>query len=304
MDGHADRRVASLRLASPVQFRDRWQGKVAAIEVDEEWEVLNLIVKRGALRWSASVKLPFSAATHWSDGRVTFDCTSRQAFAREVPPVAAPARPLSRQTPLSAAGATLDGLLVEPGGRRLATDIIIRHGRDKNRVPVEEVSFQGRVLHVTSHGENLQIHLTDHEIAIRAREALALTRVLTGEERRTVSMGVSSGVVTVRGNVLTKNTKQGLEQAMSGLAQVATIRIEVVDDLDLELAVGRALDRAGLTRVARVYARSSLGDVTLYGEAPSPRTAEDIVRAVSALPGVHSARSLLQLAQPQTAPRP
>ena len=106
----------------------------------------------------------------------------------------------------------------------------------------------------------------------------------------------------VRGNVLTKNTRRALERAMSRLAAAATIRMEVVDDLELELAIGRALERAGLTHVAHVYARSSLGDVTLYGEAPSAQAADDIVRAVSRLPGVRAVRSLLQVRQPQTAP--
>jgi osmotically-inducible protein OsmY len=301
MDGHADRKVAALRLGAPVQFRDRWQGKVAAIEVDEEWEVLNLVVKRGVLRWSTSVKLPFSASPQWSDDRVAFECTSRQAFAREIPPIAAPARPLSPKTPVSLPGARLAGLLVEPG-RRLATDIIIRRGRAKNQAPVGDVSFQGKALHIATHGENLRLYLTDDELENQAREALAATRELTGEERRTARVEASGGVVMVRGNVLTKNTKRALERAMSRLAGAATIRMEVVDDLELELAIGQALERTGLTHATRVYARSSLGDVTLYGEAPSPQVADDIVRAVSRLPGVRSVRTLLQVRQRQTVP--
>lgn len=301
MDGHPDRKVTALRLGAPVQFRDRWQGKVAAIEVDEELEVLNLVVKRGLLRWSTSVKLPFSASPQWSDDRVAFDCTSRQAFAREIPPIAAPARPLTPETPVSLPGAKLAGLLVEPG-RRLATDIIIRLGRAKNRAPVEDVFFEGKVLRIATHGENLRLYLTDDELESRAREALAATRELTAEERRTVRVEVSGGVVTVRGNVLTKNTKRALERTMSRLAGAATIRMELVDDLELELAIGGALERAGLTHSAHVYARSSLGDVTLYGEAPSPQVADDIVRAVSRLPGVRAVRTLLQVRQRQTAP--
>ena len=301
METHTDRKVAALRLGAPVQFRDRWQGKVAAIEVDEEWEVLNLVVKRGLLRWSTRVKLPFSASPQWSDDRVAFDCTSRQAFAREIPPIAAPARPLIPETPVSLPGAKLAGLLVGPG-RRLATDIIIRLGRAKNRVPVEDVFFEGKVLRIATHGENLRLYLTDDELENRAREALAATLELTAEELRTVRVQVSGGVVMVRGNVLTQNTKRALERAMSRLAAAATIRMEVVDDLELELAIGGALERAGLTHVAHVYARSSLGDVTLYGEAPSPQVADEIVRAVSRLPGVCAVRTLLQVRQRQTAP--
>ena len=302
MDGHAERRGDALRLGAPVQFQDRWQGRVAAIEVDEAWEVLNILVKRGVLRWKTTVKLPFAASPQWSDERVVFDCTSRQAFAREVPPVAAPARPLLPSTPLSLPGSRLAGLLVVPG-RRLATEVLIHRGGVVNRVPVEDTSFEGRLLHIATHGENLKVYLTDGELEILAREAVATTRALTGEERRTINIQVTRGVVSVTGNVLTRNTRKALERAMSRLAHAATIRIEVVDDLELELAIGQALERAGLTHVAYVSARSSLGEVTLYGEAPSPQVVEDILRAVSSVPGVRSVRSLLQVGRPQAALR-
>jgi len=302
MDGHAGRKVTALRLGAPVQFRDRWQGKVAAIEVDEEWEVLNLVIKRGLLRWSASVRLPFSASPQWSDDRVAFDCTSRQAFAREVPPIAAPARPLSPESPVSLPGASLAGLLVEPG-RRLATDIIIRRGGVKNRVPVEDISFEGKALHVATHGGNLQLYLADDELETRAREALAASRVLTAVERRTVTVEISGGVVTVGGNVFTKNTKKALERVTSGLAGAVAIRIEVVEDLELERAIGQAMELAGFHANAGVYARSVLGEVTLFGYAPTAGVVEDILRVVSRVPGVCSVRMLLQVGQRQTAPR-
>jgi osmotically-inducible protein OsmY len=168
-------------------------------------------------------------------------------------------------------------------------------------VPVEDVSFEGKVLHIATHGENLRLYLTDDELQNRAREALAATRELTGDERQNISVEISGGVVMVRGNILTSNTMRALERTMSRLADTATIRMEVVDDLELELAIGQAMERAGFTHAAHVYARSSLGEVTLYGEAPSPQVSDDIVRAVSRLPGVRSVRSLLQTGQPQAA---
>jgi BON domain len=300
MDRHPDRRGDALRLGAPVQFQDRLQGRVAAIEVDEAWEVLNLLVRRGVLRWKTAVKLPFAASPQWSDDRVVFDCTSRQAFAREVPPIAAPARTLLPSTPLSLAGTKLGGLLVVPG-RRLATEVLVRGGALMNRVPVEDTSFEGRMLHIATHGDALRVYLTDAELESLAREAVATTRALTGEERRNIDTRAAGGVVSVTGNVLTGNTKKALERALSRLAHAATIRIEVVDDLELELAIGQGLERAGLAHTAYVAARSSLGDVTLYGEAPSPQAVDDLVRAVSTVPGVRSVRSLLQVGRPQTA---
>jgi osmotically-inducible protein OsmY len=294
MDGPADRKVAALRLGAPVQFRDRWQGKVAAIEVDEEWEVLNLIVRRGVGRWITNVKLPFAASQPSSEDSVRFDCTSRQAFARELPPVAAPARPLSITTPLSLPGVRLTGLLVEPA-LRYATDLIVHQGRMKSRVPVRDVSFEGKTLHLATHGENLRPYLTDNELESRAREALAATHALTGDERRTLSVQVKGGVVTIRGNVLTKNTTKALKQAMSQRVDAAVIRIEVVDDLELELAIGQAVERAGFHRSASVHVRSALGIVTLYGLAPAVDLVQDIVRAVSPVPGVRGVTSRIEI---------
>src|SRR4030067_487890 len=36
-----------LRLGCPVRFRDRWQGRLAAFEIDEDWLVLNVVVSPG-----------------------------------------------------------------------------------------------------------------------------------------------------------------------------------------------------------------------------------------------------------------
>src|SRR3989304_7780430 len=111
------RMTAPLRLGSRVRFRDHWTGSLFAREVDDEWAVLNVLVKRGVIR-AQTVKLPFSAATDWSGEAVSFDCTSGQAFRREVPPVGAPARTLWAKTVLSAPGVRLGGGLLDRAARR------------------------------------------------------------------------------------------------------------------------------------------------------------------------------------------
>src|SRR3989304_399938 len=95
-----------LRLGCPVRFRDRWQGRLAAFEIDEDWLVLNVVISRGLLR-PVEVRLPFSIADAWDEAALSLDCTSDQAFGRELPPVAAPAMPLSAHTPVSPAAARL-----------------------------------------------------------------------------------------------------------------------------------------------------------------------------------------------------
>lgn len=287
-----------LRLGAAVQFRDRWQGRLAAVEVDEAWEVLNLVIRRGLFGWSSSVKLPFSAARAWSDERVTFDCTSRQAFSREVPPVAAPAWPLSANTPISLPGAGLSGLLVEPTGRRVSDVIVARGGGRKNRVPVSEISFEGNVMRIAAQAENLALYLTDEELSLRVIHVLGLDGVLTGEERASVSADVSSGAVTLKGNVRTKRPRERIAELAARVEGATALRSEVVDDIELELEIGQGLSRSGLQRGADVYARSTLGDVTLFGSAPSVRAVDDMVRVISRVPGVRRVRSRIKVGAP------
>jgi len=287
-----------LSLGTAVQFRDRWQGRLAAVEVDEAWEVLNLVIRRGLFRWSTSVKLPFSAARAWSDERVTFDCTSRQAFSREVPPVAALARPLSADTPISLPGARLSGLLVEPTTRRVREVIISRGGNRRNRVPVSEVSFEGKVTRIAAQAENLGLYLADEELSLRVRHVLGLDGVLTGEERSSVRADVSSGVVTLKGNVRTRQTRERIAELAARVEGATALSNQVVDDIELELEIGQALSRSGLQGGADVYARSTLGEVTLFGSAPSVAEVDDIVRVVSRVPGVRSVRSRIEVGAP------
>ncbi len=294
MDHQPGKRAIRLRLNAPVQFRDRWQGRVAGMEVDEQWEVLNLIVRSGVLRWSTSVKLPFSASPVWSDDRVAFDCTSRQAFAREVPPVAARARLISADTPVSLPQARPAGLLVDPR-RRLATDIILHGGRGlKNRVSIDDVSFEGKVLRIATGGATLPIYLTDAELVDRIRETLASDRVLSDEERQTVSAAASGGVVTVSGNVRTKRTREWIQALAYELGEAAEIQMKVVDDIELELAIGQAIERAGLQLTTGINARSVLGEVALFGYAPGNGAVSEISRVVSRVPGVRGVTSRIE----------
>src|SRR3989304_1251116 len=121
-----------LRLGCPVRFRDRWQGRLSAFEIDEDWLVLNVVVSRGLFR-PVEVRLPFALAAPWDDGALSLDftsdqafrpgppalaCTSDRAFRRDLPPVAAPAMPISARTPVSAAGVRLAGALVERESRQ------------------------------------------------------------------------------------------------------------------------------------------------------------------------------------------
>jgi osmotically-inducible protein OsmY len=293
MGVHGRLATSPLRLGCRLRFHDRWQGTLAGMDVDENWEVLNLVLERGFARWTSRVKLAFSAALRWSYDELELDCTSSQAFRREIPPVAAPARQLTKQTPLSLPGARLRGLLVEPG-RRLATDVFVSRGANKYRVAVTAVSFDGKVLHMPEH--QLVPYLTDEELVDAVRTTLASNSRLAGEERAALAVTAAGGVVTLGGNVRTRQMKDMIEAALSRLPVAADLRLDVVDDIDLELAIGRALNRAGLQHRAEVYARSLLGDVTIFGRAPSAATVDEITRVVSQIPGVRTVTSRMLLA--------
>src|SRR3990172_5482851 len=138
-----------LRLGCPVRFRDRWQGRLVWFEVDESWLVLNVVVSRGIFR-ATEVKLPFSTATAWEDGVLSLDCTSDEAFGREVAPVAAPAMPLSARTPVSAADVRLAGALVERASRRVSRLVLGAGllGAETRAVDVGEVTLERGAVHL------------------------------------------------------------------------------------------------------------------------------------------------------------
>jgi len=292
----------ALRLGSPVKFQDRWLGKLTSLDIDEDWEVLNATVTRRFLLWRSAAKLPFALAAEWSDDFVAFDCTSVQAFRHDMPPVAAPARPVSAATPVSAPGAKFAGALVSRTDRR-ARELLIAHGivGQKRRVPVGQVTFEGKTLTPAVQAEKLPPYVDDSTLHRHVRRALAADRLLTPDDRHAMAVDISAGAVILTGNVRNRSAAERAALVARAVEGVVDVRDDLVDDPQLEQAVGAALDRAGLQRVAAVYARSNLGDVTLFGEAHSPAAVDEIIRAVSQLKGVGKVESRLQVQPPAPA---
>ncbi|MDO8614457.1 MAG: BON domain-containing protein [Dehalococcoidia bacterium] len=290
-------RISALRLGSKIRFQDRWRGTLAGFEVDEEWAVLNILVQSGALFWRAAVKLPFAIAGEWSDEHVALDCNSFKAFARDLPPVAAPARPVSGQTPIAMAGARLAGLLVSRNDRR-ATEVLIRHGAAGAiyRIRTAEAKFEGKTLTPAVQVEKMPLYRSDGELQAAAAAALAADHILAGDEKRTIVVQASAGVVTVRGNVRNAPARERIQQIAARIPGIMALHSQVVDDVHLEAALGLALERAGLQRIASVYVRSSLGEVVLFGRAPALAVIEDVVREAGRAPGVRAVTSRMEIA--------
>lgn len=291
----------TLILGSKVVFNDTQTAKLEALEVEESWEILNIVVARGFLRWKESVRLPFTTATRWSEKTMQLSCGSREAFAREVPPIAAPARPISIETPVALTEGRLLGALVNPTTRQML-EAILKHGNKRIRVAASDLSFEGKVLHVTTTPETLPEYRTDEEMAQEAWRRLSHSRLLSPVETRLLEVESSGGVLTVTGNVRRKQSRLHIDELLRDLPGASRIDNRVADDIELETDLGWALERAGVQRSASIYARSSMGNVTLFGRAPSARVVEDAVRAASEVDGVRSVTNRVELGtQPETA---
>jgi hypothetical protein len=301
--GELPAKLAPLRLGSAVCFEDRWKGKVSALDITENWEVLNLTVSSGALFSQQSVKLPMTAVKLLADDGVHIAATAFKAFAREIPPVAAPARPVSSETPVSRGGVRFAGVLLNVDSHYRVAEVLVSRGFATYRVPLDEIEFQGATLRFTSASDELAEYHVDDSILEQITRAIVEDRNLTPDDKRHVHASVDGGAVTLNGNVRVRASREYLATLVSQAPGVVTVQNNVVDDLELEGAIGVAILREGLAQ-AGVYARSKLGEVTLYGAVASSRQAEDIERTVARVPGARVVDSRLTVNQALVAERP
>jgi osmotically-inducible protein OsmY len=266
---------------------------VTGFEVEETWEVLNVVVTAGLFK-QATVKLPLASAT-WAEDHVAFsEVTSAQAFRRELPPVAAPARPITSETPVSLPGARVAGAIVEYSTRKAIEMLFTRPG-GRFRLGVRQLTLQGGDIRFTAQTETLLPYYGDAELGRIAREALARAPRLTDEERLSLAVAVAGDAVELTGNVFTAPSRDAAVQAVAQALAPATVSVAVYDDLGLETALGHALFVTGVVRAAPVHPRARLGHVTLYGRAKSPGAAAEAERVAAALPGVVSVQSRLEI---------
>lgn len=284
--------LAPLAIPAAANFTDRIDGTVTSLDIDEAWEVLNVTVTRGLFK-RVSVRLPFSTVRAWSWAGCAFNCTSAQAYAREIPPIAAPARPVSPDTPVALPGVTLAGLIVGVTTRQ-ATELIFKLGAGYRRAPVAGARFDGKTLHPGLAVDAMAVYKTDVDIEDAVSAAIVRNKALMPDELRHLDVRSSGGIVTLSGNVRTSAAKQRAAAAAS-VPGVIAVQNDIVDDMDLEVATGRALASAGLQRTGEVYARSILGSVTVFGTVLSERVAEDIVRTLARVPGVRTVTSRIEV---------
>jgi osmotically-inducible protein OsmY len=288
-------KISPLRLGCRVSFADRWQGRVSGLEVDEDWTVYNISVSTGLLFASRTVRLPFTSVSSWSDDSVQINVSSFQAFAREIPPVAVPARPLDSSTPLSHPGSRFAGLIISQTDRRAAEVIISRGVAGLYRTRVSEVSFTGKTMTIAVQQEQLVRYYSDAEIHKEVHRLISRDRALPTDDKRHLHADVEEGVVTLAGNVRVANTRDYAGLIASHAHGVVSVRNELHDDFEIEAVIGMALNESGLNHTGRVYVRSNLGEVLVDGTEGSQRAAEDVVRAVARVPGVRAVVNRLRI---------
>ncbi|MEO6197785.1 MAG: BON domain-containing protein [Dehalococcoidia bacterium] len=289
-----ERETSLLKLGARVRFQNRWQGRISGFDISEDWEILNVVVSCGVLLFAQSVKLPFSSVTGWSEEGVDIDANSFAAFAREVPPVAVPSRPISSESPVSHQGARLSGLLVRRGDRR-ATEVLIARGRRRYRISSADVRIEGSTITLGKHFGSLPRYYSDVDLESRLHDVVAEDDLLTADDKRSLMLRVEGGVAIVCGNVRVKPTREHVRSIVHALPGILAVQEDAVDDISLETSIGLALNHSGLQRRAQVFARSNLGRVTLYGSASSDRLADDVIREVARIPGVRQVDSRLSL---------
>ncbi len=292
--------VSALRIGARVRFRDRWQGRIAAIEVAEGWDVLNVTVESGLLAFRKRVRLPLSAAKGWDYDLVDFDAVSFEAFAGGVAATAAPARVLNGSTPVAHTGTRFSGLLVDRVSRR-AEELLLstRAGRPR-RVRVSDVNFDGRSVVLTVPFANLAPYYSDGELTQKIHDAISAHPHLAPDDRRSITVTAEGGRVTIGGNVRMPTGKAPVIEAVSAVRGVVSVKDEIVDDISLEKTIGLALERAGIQRRAEVFARSNLGRVSLYGSSPSAGVTDDVIRAVKQVRGVREVINLMEQARTES----
>jgi osmotically-inducible protein OsmY len=278
-------RLVPLRLGSPVCFEDRWKGKVTALDITEHWEVLNLTVSAGTLFSQQSVKLPMTVVKSLDGRAVNIAATSDKAFAREIPPVAAPARPVSSDTPLSRAGLRFDGALLNVDSHYHVAEVLVSRGLTTFRVPLSQVDFEGATLRFVSAPEDLPQYYFDDDILEQIKRRIVDDKVLMPDEKMRLKSEVDAGVAILSGNVWVRSAREYVAALVGGIPGVVSVQDEVADDIDIEAKIGVSLLREGLAHT-RVSARANLGHVIVFGAAASSRQVEDIERTIRRVPGV------------------
>jgi osmotically-inducible protein OsmY len=100
-------------------------------------------------------------------------------------------------------------------------------------------------------------------------------------DRHHIQVSSQGGLVTLKGNVKSPNTRSVLLETLPQVEGVKSVNAdELYDDESIRLDVGRLIESGVM------FANIEYGVVVLSGRLPSGKSAEEIVRQVAQVPGV------------------
>jgi len=291
---------STLRFGAPLRFRDRWDGRLQACEVDADWAVCNLVIARGLII-RRSVRVPFSIVSEWSDDAIALDCTADEAFGRLIRPQGVLSHRLDARSAVAGAKTRLVSLMVDHRSRQV-THLLLERGRivpEDQLVPIQEAILKDGTIVLSKQAEAYPIYRPDEDLVYAVRAAMATHPYLSEDDRRGLVVEASDGVLYLRGNVRTAAARNWALECARQVNGVQEVHNEVVGDPSLETAVAKALADAGLFRRARVFVRAVRGGVILTGYVPSLDVQADVERVAAGVAGVRGLTAKLQLQPPE-----
>lgn len=286
------RRLWYLLLGSSVA--DSHQGKLTGIEVDTEgWKVTGITIREGFLRRQER-RFPSDMIRSADPSYV------RLMIGTPGPLPAAKARLTEDTRIVDRQGQPLGsfiGVRVNVLGRSV-THVMLVSGvvaSSPRLLPVGQVAgFDGRSIVIDADAEaieRLPEYRPDDEIRREVRQALFNSPDISDVDYYAITVEVEDGVVHLAGNVRSSTVSEAAEITVRQLPYVLDLHNEIIDDIELEEMVGRALAEHPETRSARFTIRSRNGNVIIRGFAPSQTAVQSASRIAASVRGVRNVKS-------------
>lgn len=197
------------------------------------------------------------------------------------------------------------GLLVAPD--LALTSLVVR----VKRVPAREVIVPaGEINEVEPNGIYLYLareelfecpdYRPDVDIAADVRRALVADRVLYVVDLEHVDVTVQDGIVHVAGHATNPTTRGRIEHAIRGVRGVLGLDDRLVEDMDLQAAVARAMAQDERLRGEHVRIGVQHGHVILTGWLSSPALCDVVEQAAWGVPGVREVVNEMRVRMAET----
>ena len=297
-----------------VASTDRWVGNLDGVLVEDgSLKVTGLVIKRGLLLPRrlvvdlAEMEHSDEEGLHLSLSTLDFlklpklqmgeGSTPRLALGTHTRVLLEGGRPLRlRGVRFSSASQVLDHLIVGLSGW-LKGQVVLPLNRAQE-VTSEQVPFNVQPQELAGFPR----HGSDLEIEKDVWETLYEYQADANVDLKGVVVRVSSGAVTLEGNVRLSSTSEEATRLVGSIQEVPEVENHLLSDWDVELAAASAISWDGRNQGARIAVHSSLGTVTLRGTAPSDEAKRSVISTVEAVPGVQEIEDAIVVEAEPVAP--